>query len=765
MCLSFAQIRAVQAECKQYELQARSACGHPFIFDDLKQQRQEKRLELAKVVAERSKQNLEQWKAEQEKKAALRQEKHDRDRLYLMRQIEEIRARKLEKRREEVEVDREFIRQSEMANSKLAERENEQLRKNIECYKELTHIVDAQQERIDAENSKLKSKLLCTDANDELQNAEKNDKTLINIEKQESDNDESDTESVYFDADKSLTSTTSGKSFQSPEYLKTPEDIFESTEGTKKPVALPRSASDLVNSNGFEDLSLDRARNRANVLNSNIDLAAGKQITQTVKIPSGSLTEAQKNKLKMLQQEYSLVDTNANAEPVTIQAAPVQLTELQKNRNKVLASEFGITEAIVNVPTENQGNSDFERIKKMAQGHCHTFDQLDEVNGNELRTDSHENKQDHEMNTDTRTSNEATTLRNKLKASLSLELDNARLKPNVLAPKACQSDFVVSPMSTTSDELVACSMTESQIDRSISKINEELNGLTLDCSIAEEKQVDVDQFLGEFDDHPTPLSSLNTAGIEKRFNFDVPYKIQPTFSQILRPSSTSNSIFDISSRLSATRNNKATPPSPVNQSSKSLTKSELQDLISGNLEHFLEQSFIIPLSVYSKLLNNEILKIFFEELDILGHFQSLRNYYFMMDGEFASNICDGILNELNAVRKPSDIFNTYALHSILERALQASQIGHERNAEKLSFCITNIPEKLEMSSPNLLIDLHLQYKVDWPLNLLLSKESIDHYDKVFQHLLKLRRITWLLDESLCVSTTISCLSLMTLFSI
>lgn len=730
VCLSFAQIRAVEAECQRYEVMAQSICGRPFKIDEILKRDQEKRLELVQLMAKRSKLIMEQWREEKKEKAIKKQEKCEKDRLELMQQIEEIRDRKLRKRRAEVEADREYLRQSELAELEQIERENEQRRKNIEYYNELAQIIDAQQKRADTEIESLKLKL--SQKIDDNQ-SDDTEKTLVNVETVEAmGSDDSDAESVYFDADKSMTSSTSSKAFRSPETEQTPEVVQAN---------LPRSASDLLNSNVIDTLAQDRARNRANVLNSNIDLTARDEVTQRVNIPNAPLTDAQKNKLKMLQQEFGQVDANANTEQMTQTTTPTELTELQKNRNKVLSSEFGITDVVVNLATESRGNEDFNRIKKLAQGHSHTFEQLDELNANKPMSDLQINRQkvlaqEYGM----------TSIRNKLKASLSLDLDNDKLgRSNLLSTKPCHSDFIVSPMSTTSDELMVCSMNEPNSDKT---------SLKLDCAIGQENHVNFEQFTADVDNRPTPLSALNTAGIERNnveFDFNVPYKSQATFSEILRPSSGSSSIFDISSRLCATRNSKATPTSPVNQSSKSLSKAELHDLSSGNLAYFLEQSFTIPLQVYSNLLNNEILKIFFHDLDVLSHFECFRNYYFMMDGEFASIICDGLFNKLKTVQKPNDLLSSYALQSILENALQSSHNSTNKYAENLSFYIPTIPDKFDLSSPNVLSELHLSYKVEWPLNLLLSNEAIDHYDKVFQHLLKLRRLTWLLDECFNVS--------------
>lgn len=734
VCLSFAQIRAIESECEKYEELAQLSCGRPFEIDALLKQRQEKWLNLVNVIAEKTKQNMEEWKAEREKKQVEKQQKYEKNRLELMAQIEEIRAQKLHKRRVEIETDREYMRQSELNELKLVERENEQRRKNIEYYTELEQIVDAQQKRADTEIKALKSKLSRKVSGNETENVEKVENPAENVNDAASNSDDSETDSVYYDADKS---PDLAKSFRSP-------DEFQS------PASIPRSASDLLNSNEFDNLVADRAKNRANVLTSNINLTSTHEMVQKVEIPSGKLTEAQKNKLKMLQQEYGSIDANANAqdEKTILRGAPVELSELQKNRNKVLSSEFGITEVVVKVSTENK--TEFNRNKKLAQEHSHAFQQIDDLNANKPMTESQLNRQkvmaqEYGLATESQACNETISFRNKLRASLSLDLDNSKLnKPNLVSPKSCQSDFFVSPMSTTSDELMACSINESNGE----KPNNENAALKLDCMMVSGEPVNIDGFSAEPDDRLTPLSALNAAGIMKNsdgFVFNAPYKSSLSFSQILRPSSSSSNIFDISSRLSATKA-KPTPPSPINQSSKSLSKQELRDLGSGNLAIFLEQSFTIPFLVYSNILNNEILKIFFQDLDILSHFDSLRNYFFMVNGEFASNICDGLLSRLQKARTPTELFNSYTLNAILESAFQSSQSANDKNIENLSFHTPNLPDKFDLSSPNVLNALHLSYKVDWPLNLLLSTEAIEHYDKVFQHLLKLRRITWHMDE-------------------
>lgn len=72
-------------------------------------------------------------------------------------------------------------------------------------------------------------------------------------------------------------------------------------------------------------------------------------------------------------------------------------------------------------------------------------------------------------------------------------------------------------------------------------------------------------------------------------------------------------------------------------------------------------------------------------------------------------------------------------------------------SENLSFTITESPLSFQHSSPDVLQCLSLTYSVNWPLNIILSQEALLRYAKVFQFLIKMRRIFWVLGEDFEVS--------------
>lgn len=133
------------------------------------------------------------------------------------------------------------------------------------------------------------------------------------------------------------------------------------------------------------------------------------------------------------------------------------------------------------------------------------------------------------------------------------------------------------------------------------------------------------------------------------------------------------------------------------------------------MSRYLQQSIMIPVNAYMEMLNNETLKMFIENLKIISHFKSLRNYFLMMNGEFSISVCHQLFTKLEKGVKPLELFNYQSLHMILDHAL--SNARHDENTEQLSFIVKNVPEKFETFSPAVLSGITLSYKLEWPLNL------------------------------------------------
>lgn len=420
------------------------------------------------------------------------------------------------------------------------------------------------------------------------------------------------------------------------------------------------------------------------------------------------------------------------------------MDDFHKNKLKVLGSDatnFWSDPTITNTLIESQIilNREISRDDNLNQN-------LTEGQRNKIKGMSHEKNL--EVGELTNLSKNRKKVSSPLKSNLNLDLTGSDRRRNKNRNQNSQIDI-----STPDTPMSTCS--EIGIDVDNGNVTEPLK---LDTKKANEEKIP--KRCGIPDTallaKKTPLSGLNNSEVITKDGFKFPSEFKQTTDFFLNlPSSDStDSILknfeDKRSEVNFFELQRS--ENPINdfleEDKEKLTREELQSLNMTPLSHFLQKSITIPLHAHMEVINNEILKIYLEDLDIIGHFKSLRNYFFLMDGEFGSYVCDGLIRKLERGSRPPELLNYHTLHLILENALGSSIIGNDKNAERLSFIVDQMPEeKFDLNSANVLNMLSLSYEVSWPLNLILNPETIEQYTNVFKYLLKVRRISWVLEET------------------
>lgn len=125
-------------------------------------------------------------------------------------------------------------------------------------------------------------------------------------------------------------------------------------------------------------------------------------------------------------------------------------------------------------------------------------------------------------------------------------------------------------------------------------------------------------------------------------------------------------------------------------------------------------------------MNSALLKFFLQDQELLSHLNSLRSYFFLLDGEFGRNMTSMLFERVYQVASPVDLLNCVTLNSILSKALTRP----DHNMDRLSFGVKYIPPHFSFSSPLLLDCIMLQYKVSWPLNIIFTNAALQKYDDV-----------------------------------
>ncbi|KAH8239122.1 hypothetical protein KR032_001124 [Drosophila birchii] len=158
----------------------------------------------------------------------------------------------------------------------------------------------------------------------------------------------------------------------------------------------------------------------------------------------------------------------------------------------------------------------------------------------------------------------------------------------------------------------------------------------------------------------------------------------------------------------------------------------------------LQLSVMVPVNAHYALLRNEVLRIF-KELRIYEHFRRLRNYFFLLDGQFGGLLTSDILDRIRAGIDPKSLCQRGVLDAMLGNALACCPADETTVTQNLTLNCTKIPDRLDFWSLDATSMLALNCKVEWPLNLVISSETIAKYGQIFGYLLKLRHVSFILD--------------------
>ncbi|XP_016067182.1 PREDICTED: gamma-tubulin complex component 6 isoform X2 [Miniopterus natalensis] len=160
----------------------------------------------------------------------------------------------------------------------------------------------------------------------------------------------------------------------------------------------------------------------------------------------------------------------------------------------------------------------------------------------------------------------------------------------------------------------------------------------------------------------------------------------------------------------------------------------------------MKHSVTAPLAAHVSLVNRAAVDYFFVELQLQAHFEALRHFLLMEDGEFAQSLSDLLFEKLGAGQTPGELLNPLVLNAVLRKALQFSLHGDSPLAANLSFALKFLPEAFVPNAPDVLSCLELRYKVDWPLNIVITESCLSRYSGIFSFLLQLKLMMWTLKD-------------------
>uniref|UniRef100_A0A182NC61 Gamma-tubulin complex component 6 n=1 Tax=Anopheles dirus TaxID=7168 RepID=A0A182NC61_9DIPT len=807
VCLSFDEISQLRTRWLQYVAKARQLCGPAVSVRELYEAKQSEQVEFYRVVEENFRTYMNQWRVEQETEAKEQKRRKQKQMEDLLDHLNEIRESKLTAKRQELqeELQREQAR-LEMENRQLL-RENLELTDRVKKYTALNAMMDDKLDAMETVSAELAIALpppvvtITTDGTDggasevsapfqSCRESRTSTRTSVSIyeDAQKSPSLSVDSSPYGADSTSSCSSAVRGDLSASGVEAEDEEDLNSTViEGPIVPTTT--LDSDRLNSNVQQEPAMSEGeRNRAKVLGSTLGVGAylnedhananveHQLLVATASAGLRKLTEAQRNKLKILSQEFEIAPGD---EQGTLDVNSNRLAERRRNRERILISDY-----TSRVEDGKGGGPDGTGCEQ----------ELSELQKNRRKIMS----QEYNLITDcdVKLAGEVP----KPTMYLNLDCDRARNRRRILESEFSivtgMENFPASPMSVDSD-------TVDDGRRSTSPSVPVASGTpTVSVSgVSDEPQLE------DVNANPVPqkgegvlkLDVLAAADAAERFAINRRFGIPDTAAlELETPASAVKVVgaagddgldgggFDFTRAKALERRDgvqtvasdtsveqeddeiyrdfvqamqkqsvnfcrlaipAADGPDSVKEPAASEIEHELHSVDVLTVTRFLQYSLVIPLKAHMEIVNNEILKMYLYDLDILGHFESLRNYFLLMDGEFSTHICDSLFQRLESVRTPDELLNYQTLHAILDGALYSSNAGTDGNADRLSFIVSTVPDKFDLYSPNVFSMLDLSYRVEWPLNLIFSTETIEQYTNVFKYLVKVRRVSYVLEDA------------------
>eukprot|EP00064_Thunnus_orientalis_P004817 superscaffoldBa00000452_g4830 len=186
------------------------------------------------------------------------------------------------------------------------------------------------------------------------------------------------------------------------------------------------------------------------------------------------------------------------------------------------------------------------------------------------------------------------------------------------------------------------------------------------------------------------------------------------------------------------------PMDPTLRTATDTTPVQLSEMVS--LPVLIKNSVTTPLITHVSLVNKAVVDYFFVELGVERHFEALRHFLLMEDGEFAQSLSDLLFEKLGSGQTPGELLTPLVLNSILSKALQYSLHGDTPLAGNFTFALRFLPETFHPHAPDSLNCLELRYKVDWPLNIIITDSCMNKYNRLFSFLLQLKHMVWSLRD-------------------
>jgi hypothetical protein len=166
----------------------------------------------------------------------------------------------------------------------------------------------------------------------------------------------------------------------------------------------------------------------------------------------------------------------------------------------------------------------------------------------------------------------------------------------------------------------------------------------------------------------------------------------------------------------------------------------------------LQNSILIPLRVQSRLVNTALLNHLLVDRQLVDHFDALRKYLLLADGEFGRQLVLSLCHLGQTIDQPGQLagqlhshlwsgappphlLSPASLNRVLDSALAGSVSGSsDPMASHLTFLLDQVACTRTIGIPG----LSLTYQAGWPANIVLTPDTVAKYSTILDFMIELR---------------------------
>ncbi|KAG8186964.1 hypothetical protein JTE90_005739 [Oedothorax gibbosus] len=163
-----------------------------------------------------------------------------------------------------------------------------------------------------------------------------------------------------------------------------------------------------------------------------------------------------------------------------------------------------------------------------------------------------------------------------------------------------------------------------------------------------------------------------------------------------------------------------------------------------SLQNLMQYNFSAVMSMRMHLVQKTVVDYVINELKLKDLLLCLKNTYFLQDECFSQSLGKRLFNWAMKCESLDEFAGWSVLNQMLAKSVAVPSLVNVPFLETASVNFVMMPEEYVSKRNKFMQYFNFEFKIDWPLNIIIHKDSINHYSKIFSFIMEMEFLCWLL---------------------